>query len=238
MTIMNGTRWHHAWYLLSLERTRPFFRDLGLAFAEETQFIIELRTVIKSAVSSPWYRRYPSILQYQVGEWFLRTYGTQAFAGILTWGSSVLVTQGSDRTAEGRWSRLVFAMTEPRLDIGEENQQKLKSLTSVLRAENERLEKRVAAGLQASDSGWDQQLLLPKELEGSVASNLVRLTGYYNNFVVAWERVWSEAGLNTLVQLYESGRRIVAEQGGDEETLAFPGNWSWLGGIIEVSAPK
>jgi hypothetical protein len=218
-------RWLVAWHLLSLDRVKPFFRDLWIRFDDEEVFVAELRTSIEAALESREYYRTPGRLHHRLAQWVINNYGEEGYGYLREWVLHILIDGGPDRKTEAVWSSLVQHLGRKCPTADGRVATKLGDLRRFLNERDDDLAARMVAPGSAQLSAWDGRVLPVYSSNLKAVDTKISLIASYNSLLLGWGERCADLSYDQLLDLDRIARSVAADLGWREADIPFPGNW-------------
>ena len=222
-----------AWYLLSLDLTRPYLGDMWFPF-KATTALDGMRQRIGSD-DLPTYGSDPEMRVYRNLIWLNNEIGIVQANAFLDWQRTVLQIRPRDRIAEAWWNIAIVQIAQHSDSV------RLSSETTemlmLVRQDVSRLEAQVRTRLDLSSgqlSPFDHsalQLQTPKSLEDALQAVLATIANTIgaNNFVRVWQQRAGNLDMDQLLKLRAVAERVCKEFGGPPYLGSpFPGIWQPL----------
>jgi hypothetical protein len=228
-------RWLAAWHLLSLNRARPFFKDLWIRLDGEDQFVAELRTFIEFALKTKEYHRQPGALHHRIAAWFTGKYGHAGFASISSWVLHIFVHGGADRMPEKVWSSLLQHIPADGSLSPDWVLERMNGVRDLLNTRDDDFASRMEVR-ESPVSSWDRQALPVYSSSPEATDRVIALICSYNNLLLSWSQTCSELNFDQLRDVYDRGLVIAKQVGWRAHEVPFPGNWEFdLGDLIHAA---
>ncbi|GEM_PF-3078786 len=227
MLILERT-WQEAWFFLSLDVTRPFFKELWFSIDEPMKFQETIRNVIRPTLIDEIYYHNGKSICYQTTSTFLEVYGPTQLNHLALWISRIFLSEGPDRLSETLWQSIslrISAFPNNEYTLPQWILELMSKIREYYETEEQKLEQKIDKVYEDEESEWDTLFFPFQHTDFDNVITTISLISTYNIFVAAWAKHASELSYEQLYELWTLAKPIAVSLKMEEEKLTFPNFW-------------